>query len=51
MEDEMKLVSDAIGGDRIALQQLLLEHTSTVRRFIAAKIPTNTIVNTNSIIV
>ncbi|MCA9211434.1 MAG: sigma-70 family RNA polymerase sigma factor [Planctomycetales bacterium] len=39
MEDESKLVSDAINGDRIALQQLLLEHASLVKQHITTKIP------------
>lgn len=34
-----KLVADAISGDRIALQQILLEHTSDVTRYVADRLP------------
>lgn len=37
--DAEKLVADAISGDRIALQQLLLQHTSEVTRYVADRLP------------
>ena len=39
LENEQTLVADAVDGDRIALQQLLLEYSSEVKRYVAKKIP------------
>ena len=39
LDNEQTLIADAVAGDRIALQQLLLEYTSEVRRYVSEKIP------------
>ena len=39
LKNEQTLVADAVSGDRIALQQLLLEYSSEVKRYVAERIP------------
>ena len=38
-EPESELVTRAIAGDRVAIQQLLLSHTAAVSRFAAQRLP------------
>ena len=40
-ESESKLVSEAVAGDRVAMQQLLMTHTDAISRFAASHLPTS----------